>query len=58
LLHELLAKYLGQDDAEWLLDYKDGRYPLSVESDEMAELLTERLKPHAAELNQFRDLLT
>ena len=58
LLHELVAKYLGQDDAEFLLDYHEGRYPDSEQTSEMAELLMEKLAPYTDELQQFRDLLT
>lgn len=57
-LREVLSEYLGRDDAEWLLDYTDGRYPKSAEGDEMAEALTEKLKPYSAELEKFRSLLT
>ncbi len=58
VLREVLAEYLGRDDAEWLLDYTDGRYPKSVEGDEMAEALTEKLIPHKDALEKFRSLLT
>lgn len=58
LLHEVLAKYLGQDDAEFLLDYLNGRFPESDQTAEMAELLILKLAPYREELEQFRDLLT
>jgi len=59
LLHEVIAGYLGgKDDAEFLMDYIDGRFPESPETAEMAEFFMEKLKPHAAELEQFRDLYT
>jgi hypothetical protein len=58
LLHEVLAKHLGQDDSEFLLEYLNGRFPESPETAEMAELLMLKLAPHADELEQFRDLLT
>lgn len=56
-LREVLAEYL-RDDAEWLLDYTDGRYPKSAEGDEMAEALIEKLIPHKDALEKFRSLLT
>jgi hypothetical protein len=58
LLHEVLAKHLGQDDSEFLLDYLNGRFPESPETTEMAELLLLKLAPYRRELEQFRDLLT
>jgi hypothetical protein len=58
LLHEVLAKHLGQDDSEFLLDYLNGRFPESPETTEMAELLMLKLAPYRKELEQFRDLLT
>jgi hypothetical protein len=54
----ILAAYLGDDDAEWLLDYLDGIYPRSAESDEMAEVFMLKLAPYADKLEQFRDLYT
>jgi hypothetical protein len=56
MLHEVLAKYLG-DDAEFLMDWFDGRYDSPV-ADEMAAFMIECLKPHRDELERFRDLLT
>lgn len=58
ILHELLEKHLGQDDAEFLIDYHAGRFPESDETAEMAELLTLKLAPYRTELEQFRSLLT
>jgi hypothetical protein len=58
LLHEVLAKHLGRDDSEFLLDYLNGRFPESPETTEMAELLMLKLAPYRKELEQFRDLLT
>jgi hypothetical protein len=58
LLHEVLAKHVGRDDSEFLLDYLNGRFPESPETTEMAELLMLKLAPYRKELEQFRDLLT
>jgi len=58
LFLEVIAGYLGQEQAEWLLDYTNGRYPTTPESDEVAAFLREQLMPYIKELEGFRDLLT
>jgi hypothetical protein len=57
LLLETLAGYLGRDDAEFLMDWAEGRFDSEV-ADEMAAFFIECLTPHRSELEQFRDLLT
>jgi hypothetical protein len=58
MLLEVIASHLGQDDAEFLIDYLTGRFPDSPVADEMAVFFVEQLKPFRDEMEQFRSLLT
>jgi hypothetical protein len=61
MLRDLLADYVGQEDAGWLLEYLDSkgnRRPFTDQERQRASRLITRLAEHETELRRFACLLT